>query len=32
VAGSNADNTFSKKIFKWEPNAPLDKGLGITYK
>ena len=32
VAGRNSDNTFIKKVFGWEPNTPLDKGLAITYK
>jgi GDP-D-mannose 3', 5'-epimerase len=32
VAGRNSDNTFIKKVLKWEPNTPLDKGLAITYK
>jgi len=32
VAGRNSDNTFIKKILKWEPSTPLDKGLAITYK
>jgi nucleoside-diphosphate-sugar epimerase len=32
VAGRNSDNTFIKKVLKWEPNTPLDKGLALTYK
>lgn len=32
VAGRNSDNTFIKKVLKWEPNTPLDKGLAATYK
>ena len=32
VAGRNSDNTFIKKMLKWEPNTPLDKGLAATYK
>ena len=28
VAGRNSDNTFIKKVLGWEPNTPLDKGLG----
>ena len=32
VAGRNGDNTFIKKMLKWEPNTPLDKGLAATYK
>ena len=32
VAGRNSDNTFIKKMLKWEPNTPLDKGLAVTYK
>src|ERR1039457_6879076 len=27
VAGRNSDNTFIKKMLKWEPNTPLDTGL-----
>ncbi len=26
VAGRNSDNTFIKKVLKWEPNTPFDKG------
>jgi GDP-D-mannose 3', 5'-epimerase len=32
VAGRNSDNTLIKKVFKWEPNTTLDKGLAATYK
>jgi GDP-D-mannose 3',5'-epimerase len=32
VAGRNSDNTFIKKVLKWEPKTPLDKGLALTYK
>jgi nucleoside-diphosphate-sugar epimerase len=32
VAGRNSDNTFIQKIFGWEPNTPLKKGLAVTYK
>jgi GDP-D-mannose 3',5'-epimerase len=32
VAGRNSDNTFIKKVLKWEPNTSLDKGLAVTYK
>jgi len=32
VAGRNSDNTFIKKVLKWEPNTTLDKGLALTYK
>jgi nucleoside-diphosphate-sugar epimerase len=32
VAGRNSDNTFIKKILKWEPNTSLDTGLAATYK
>ena len=32
VAGRNSDNTFIKKMLKWEPNTPLKKGLRVTYK
>jgi nucleoside-diphosphate-sugar epimerase len=32
VAGRNSDNTFIKKILKWEPDTTLDKGLALTYK
>jgi nucleoside-diphosphate-sugar epimerase len=31
VAGRNSDNTFIKKVLKWEPNTSLDKGLAVTY-
>jgi len=31
VAGRNSDNTFIKKMLKWEPNTPLEKGLRATY-
>ncbi|HEY3761745.1 MAG TPA: NAD-dependent epimerase/dehydratase family protein [Verrucomicrobiae bacterium] len=32
VAGRNSDNTFIKKMLKWEPGTSLDKGLALTYK
>ena len=32
VAGRNSDNTFIKKMLKWEPNTSLDDGLKATYK
>ena len=32
VAGRNSDNTFIKKMLKWEPDTALDKGLAETYK
>jgi nucleoside-diphosphate-sugar epimerase len=32
VAGRNSDNTFIKKVLKWEPDTTLDKGLALTYK
>jgi len=32
VAGRNSDNTFIKKMLKWEPKTPLDEGLAVTYK
>jgi GDP-D-mannose 3',5'-epimerase len=32
VAGRNSDNTFIKKVLKWEPNTTLDRGLAATYK
>jgi len=32
VAGRNSDNTFIRKMLKWEPDTPLDKGLAPTYK
>jgi len=32
VAGRNSDNTFIKKMLKWEPNTTLDAGLRETYK
>src|SRR5271154_6440521 len=31
VAGRNSDNTFIKKMLKWEPDTPLDVGLRATY-
>lgn len=31
VAGRNSDNTFIRKILKWEPDTKLDKGLTATY-
>ena len=31
VAGRNSDNTFIKKVLKWEPNTTLAKGLAETY-
>jgi len=32
VAGRNSDNTFIRKVLKWEPSTPLSKGLAVTYK
>jgi GDP-D-mannose 3',5'-epimerase len=32
VAGRNSDNTFIKKVLKWEPSLPLLEGLKRTYK
>ena len=32
VRGRNSDNSKLKKILKWEPKVPLEKGLEITYK
>jgi nucleoside-diphosphate-sugar epimerase len=32
VAGRNSDNTFIRKMLKWEPNTPLETGLRATYK
>src|SRR3974390_3384576 len=32
VAGRNSDNTFIKKMLRWEPDTPLDTGLRATYK
>jgi nucleoside-diphosphate-sugar epimerase len=32
VAGRNSDNTFIKKVLKWEPSTSLDTGLKATYK
>jgi nucleoside-diphosphate-sugar epimerase len=32
VAGRNSDNTFIKKVLKWEPDTTLDTGLAATYK
>ena len=31
VAGRNSDNTFIRKMLKWEPNTTLDDGLRATY-
>jgi nucleoside-diphosphate-sugar epimerase len=31
VAGRNSDNTFIKKMLKWEPNTSLETGLKATY-
>jgi GDP-D-mannose 3',5'-epimerase len=31
VGGRNSDNTFIKKMLKWEPNTTLDQGLAATY-
>jgi nucleoside-diphosphate-sugar epimerase len=31
VAGRNSDNTFIKKVLKWEPGTTLNKGLAETY-
>jgi nucleoside-diphosphate-sugar epimerase len=31
VAGRNSDNTFIRKMLKWEPDTPLDTGLAATY-
>ena len=31
VAGRNSDNTFIKKVLKWEPNTSLNTGLAETY-
>jgi nucleoside-diphosphate-sugar epimerase len=31
VAGRNSDNTFIKKVLKWEPGTKLDAGLAETY-
>ena len=32
VAGRNSDNTMIKRILKWEPSTPLERGLTLTYK
>jgi nucleoside-diphosphate-sugar epimerase len=32
VAGRNSDNTFIRKMLKWEPDTTLDRGLKETYK
>ncbi|MBP8302500.1 MAG: NAD-dependent epimerase/dehydratase family protein [Phycisphaerae bacterium] len=32
VAGRNSDNTFIRKVLKWEPSTTLDTGLRATYK
>jgi nucleoside-diphosphate-sugar epimerase len=31
VAGRNSDNTFIRKVLKWEPNTTLNVGLKATY-
>lgn len=31
VAGRNSDNTFIKKVLKWEPSTPFKDGLKKTY-
>ncbi len=31
VAGRNSDNTFIRKVLRWEPSTSLDKGLRATY-
>jgi GDP-D-mannose 3', 5'-epimerase len=31
VAGRNSDNTLIKRVLKWEPRTPLDRGLAETY-
>jgi nucleoside-diphosphate-sugar epimerase len=31
VAGRNSDNTFIKKMLRWEPDTTLDAGLRATY-
>jgi len=31
VAGRNSDNTFIKRVLKWEPTMSLDEGLALTY-
>ena len=31
VGGRNSDNTFIKKVLKWEPSTPLQEGMKITY-
>jgi GDP-D-mannose 3', 5'-epimerase len=31
VAGRNSDNTFIRKMLKWEPDTTLDDGLRATY-
>jgi len=32
VAGRNSDNTFIKKMLRWQPDTTLAKGLAATYK
>ena len=32
VAGRNSDNTFIRKVLKWEPGTTLNDGLRSTYK
>lgn len=31
VRGRNSDNTLLRKVIKWEPTTPLNKGLVLTY-
>ena len=31
VAGRNSDNTFIRKVLKWEPATKLNQGLAETY-
>src|SRR5947208_15837191 len=31
VAGRNSDNTFIKRVLKWEPDTTLNDGLRHTY-
>lgn len=32
VAGRNSDNTFIRRVLKWEPDTSLDVGLAATYR
>ena len=32
VRGRNSDNTLLRKVLKWEPAVPLEKGMVLTYR